>query len=254
MIRTTRTFYAAAAVALCVSLVGLFAPTAQAASISYGNSPNIPPGVMFLDVTESSGTDPVPLFGPPSYFVTGMDFTPTTFVASGAGGGADITDGQLNYTVMSNNGLLGISVFEAGDFSLAGVGGAATQVLAGAIIRATVTQLNGVNIAPVPLLPSSASVAFNLAANPGIVQPWSLGVGLNVAGQVQALFGPAAKATKVDVAIDNSLLAISQPGTIAFIAKKEFLVDHDAVPEPTTAALVGVALCGLGLSAARKRD
>ena len=248
MTRTTRAFYTASAVALCLALLGLFSPAAQAASISYGNSPVIPPGVMFLNVTESSATDPVPLFGPPAYFVTGMDFNPTSFASSATNGGADVTDGQLNYTIMSN-GLLSLNLSEAGDYSLAGVGGAATQALAGAVIHATVTQINGVNVAPIPLIPVNASVGFNLAANAGIAQPWSLGLGLNVAGQLP----PGARATKVDIVIDNTLVTTSQPGTVAFIEKKEFLLDHDVVPEPTTAALLGVALCGLGVASARKR-
>jgi hypothetical protein len=75
---------------------------------------------------------------------------------------------------------------------------------------------------------------------------------MNVGAQVTALFGPNARATRVDIVIDNTLTAISEPGTIAFIAKKEFFVDHDIVPEPSTLGLAFVALCGLGISTARK--
>jgi hypothetical protein len=142
-----------------------------------------------------------------------------------------------------------VSLFEAGDFSLAGVGTAATQAFAGAIIRATVTQINGVNVAPINLAPSNASVGFNLLANPGVVQPWSLGTVLNVAGQL----APNQHATKVDISINNQLLALSEPGSLAFIAKKEFIVSTNAIPEPATAGLAGLSLCGLGL-AARKRS
>jgi len=250
MIRTARGFAGAAALAVCAALVASFSPVAHAASmINYGNFGPVPPGVSFLQVTESSGTDAVPLYGPPTPFATGLDFDPAGFVAQAVSGGADITDGQLNFTVMGPS-INSVSVFEAGDYSLVGVGTTATQVFAGAIIRATVTQVNGLPVAPINLAPSSASVGFNLVSNPGVVQPWSLGTSLNIAGQL----GPNQHATKVDISINNQLLALSQPGSLAFIAKKEFIVSTGGnVPEPATVGLAGMALCGLGLIG-RKRS
>ena len=94
-------------------------------------------------------------------------------------GGADITDGQLNLTFMSP-GLKTLSLHEAGDYTLLGGGTAATSAFAGAILRATVTEINGAAVAPIVLAPSNASVGFNLAANSGVTQPWSLGTSINV--------------------------------------------------------------------------
>jgi len=257
MSRTTRSFSLASAFALGLVLTGLFSAKSQAASINYGDRGPVPPGVIFLGVTESSGSDAVPLYGPPSPYSVGLDFDPTNFVSSAAGGAADITEGQLNFTLMSttNQGGIGlVSLFEAGDYTLAGLGTPATSVVAGAILRATVTQVNNVNVAPVNLIPSNASFSDAL---PGqvIVAPWSVGTSLDVGAQVAALFGPGAGATKVEIVIDNALVSISEPGTVAFIAKKEFQIDVttvDIVPEPGSVALAGFALCGLAL-AGRKR-
>jgi hypothetical protein len=250
MIRTTSSLSKASAVALCLALTGILSQVASGASISYGNFP-VPPSSMAINVTESSGTDTVPLYGPPTPFPTGLNFNPTSFVSSAVSGGADITDGQLNLTFMSP-GLKTLSLHEAGDYTLLGGGTAATSAFAGAILRATVTEINGAAVAPIVLAPANASVGFNLAANSGVTQPWSLGTSINIAGQLAA----GQNATKVEIQINNQLDALSQPGTIAFIAKKEFILTGDTgpvVPEPATMGLAGLALCGLGI-ASRKRS
>jgi hypothetical protein len=249
MTRKFRAFTTASAFALCAALLGAFSSIADAASISYGNFGPVPPATTFLNVTESSGTDPVPLYGPPTPFTTGLDFDPANFVATSAGGGADVTDGQVSFTVMAPQ-INSVSLTEAGDYTLVGFGTTATSVFAGASIRGTVTQINGVNVAPILLTPSNASVGFNLVANPGVLQPWSLGTTLNVAGQL----GPGQIATKVEIVIDNQMVAISQPTSVAFIAKKEFIIRTDTeIPEPSTIALAGLALCGMGVTASRRR-
>jgi hypothetical protein len=214
-------------------------PAAHAAMINYGDFP-VPPGITFQQVTESSGTDPVPLYGPPSPFATGLDFDPIGFVSSSTNGAADITDGQLNFGVqgqMGPNGFVAISnlqLFESGDYTLAGVGTPATSVSAGAIMTVTVTQINGVNVAPFNLPPSNASVGFALGAIPVVAQPWSLGASVTLPAGV----------THAEVAINNSLLSISQPGTIAFIAKKDFRITliptNGNVPEPGTFVLTAL--------------
>jgi hypothetical protein len=222
-----------------------FTGACRAGMISYGDFGPVPPGVMFVDVIESSGTDPVPLFGIPDPFSVGLDFDPTSFVATANGGAADVTDGQLNFLVMGSVnlpdfvGISTISLFEAGDYTLAGTGTASTQAIAGANILATVTQINGVNVAPINLVPASGSVTFDLAANPGIVQPWSLDLMIDVAAQL----GPNQKATKVEIAIDNQLLALSETGSLSFIAKKDFRITVEPegeipIPEPNSLMLV----------------
>jgi hypothetical protein len=228
--------------AICVASLAPVA--ARAAVIAYSSSGNIPPGLTFSSVSESSGTDAVPLYGPPTYFTTGIDFNPTSFVSSATAGAADFTDGQLNFTVADTPGgslvsINTISIFEAGDFSLAGTGTAGgTQALAGAIIRVTVTEINGIAVAPIVLSPSNASVGFNVVANPGLVQPWSLGTSINVDAQLAA----GQDATRVEVSINNQLATLSQATSAALIAKKEFIVNLGTlvtpVPEPATLSVV----------------
>src|SRR4029079_10901513 len=113
-------------------------------------------------------------------------------------------------------------------------------------------------VAPIALPSSNASVGFNLIANPGIVQPWSLGTGIVVPPLTAPGGGPAKiGATKIEVVINNSLLAFSEPSSIAFIAKKDFVIStipetHGDIPEPTTAILLGIAASMVGGVTARR--
>jgi hypothetical protein len=173
-------------------------------------------------------------------------------VSSASGGNQDVTDGQLNYTVMSDPlvGISSIDLFEAGDYTLTGSGTAATQALAGAIIRATVTQINGVNVAPLSLTPVNAALAFNLAANAGIVQPWSLSLSLDVASQLAA----NQRATKVEVVVANQLSTLSESGSLAFIAKRDSRVDVDTevIPEPSTLLIMIGACLAIAATGSRR--
>jgi hypothetical protein len=240
--------------ALALLMIGLPA-AARAASISYPAVGPLPPGYTFTNIVESSVTDGVPLYGAPSPIVVGLGFNPTpAFSATSTNGGADITDGQLNFTVTAGplaGGIPQINVNEGGLFTLIGPGTGATQVFAGAIIRATVLEINGAPVSPFALSPVSATVNYNVVANPGLNQLWGLNMTLDVNAQLAILgFNPNQRATKAEVVIDNSLVAISQPMTVARITKTDFDITI-IVPEPGSISLLGVALCGLAV--ARKR-
>jgi hypothetical protein len=250
-----------------LAVLSLSVTAVHAASINYGNF-NIPAaGIMFQQVTESSGTDAVPQYGPPDPFVVGLDFDPTSFTSSSSNGSADISDGQLNFTIMGlvapggYVGVSGINLFEAGDYSIAGAGTAATSVTAGAILRATITQINGIAVAPINLLPVNASFSDSL---PGavVVAPWNLGLFVDVAGQLAGLgYGVDDVATKIEVAINNALVTTSEPGTVAFLAKKDFRiglipdpVGDPFIPEPSTFVLASLVACGLPLVNRRRQS
>lgn len=239
-----KTIRSLALVAAFVGLAG--AASSQAASINYGNF--AVGTVIFGNVTESSGTDAVPLYGAPDPYVVGLDFDPTSFVAFSAGGGADITDGQLNFTVTNPNGISSIALTESGDYTLIGTGTAATLTNAGANIAIKILEIDGVAVTPFSISGGNASVAFNLLANSGTVKPWSLGVSANIASQLANL-NPRLGATKIEVVIDNSLIAISESTSVASISKKDFTIEIPNVPEPTLAA--GLSFLGL---AGRRRS
>lgn len=250
-------------VAPTLASVLLLASMAHAASINYGNFGPVPPGIAYLNVTESSTTDAVPLYGPPTLFPIGLDFNPT-MGSSSTGGSSDITEAQLNFTISGNtNGIdlveiANVSLFEAGDYTLVGAGGAATSVFAGAIMRITVTEINGLPVAPINFSPLNGTITDSLPP-PGVVVPWSLGLGLNfdiATALVNLGFGVNDGATRVDVVINNTLASSSEVGTSASIAKKEFQINTTpgfvlVIPEPTSLGFAGALLAAICVRARR---
>ncbi|WP_428305359.1 PEP-CTERM sorting domain-containing protein [Lacipirellula sp.] len=236
----------------------------QAASVNYGNFGPVAPGVTFLNVVESSGTDGVPLYNSPSPFATGLNFTPTVFTSSSTGAGADITDGQLNFTIHGQDGngnnvaISSINLSENGAYTLAGVGTAATQISVGAIMNVKITEIDGVAVAPITVI-GNASLAKNLVSDAGVASPWALNVFIDVQNQLTTLGVPfVTGATRADVVLNNTLVSISQAGSAASVSKNNFQISivpqSEVVPEPTTLAMAGLALCGVGLAGRRKRS
>jgi hypothetical protein len=257
MIGTPRCLVSRRCAGIALLLAGM-AAAADAASISYPNVGPVVPGYTFTNIVESSGTDAVPLYGapdPPTGVPFGINFTPDMFTSSASGGVTDITDGQLNFSINApapSGGVTLIKFREGGTFALSGTGTSATQALGGAILRATILEINGVAVAPINLAPSSASVGFNLVTSPG-QGLWIISSTMNVAAQMAGLgFAPAQIATKVDVVINNSLVTTSQAASTANIAKNRFEIS--LTPEPHSMALAGMAMCGLGFVRSRRRS
>lgn len=231
-----------------IALVAAFgAFPAFAASINYGNFGPVAPGVTFIGVTEEDITDPLPIFGSPGAYSIGLDFDPVGFVAYGSAGASDTTAGRLKFTLLSS--MVGmrmdtIGLAEAGDYTKIGTGTAATSVSATAIIEASVTEINGVAVAPIVLTPVNAATSFALPGN-AVVQPWSLGVLLNVQTQLIGLgYTANDAATRIDVTLTNTLNATSELSSAASIAKKDFRVDVQVtnfIPEPGSLMLAAAA-------------
>lgn len=225
------------------ALTVLAATAADAAPINYGDF--VATSVMYLDVTESSATDDTPMFGPPTVTADTLDFDPFGFAATANNGDIDLTDGQLNYTLMAlpGAGVRSMLLRESGDYSLMGNGTDATLISAGVSARVDILEVDGVALdEPIGVFVSTQFSA-DLVANPGMVQPWKLSLLVDFAS---ALFARDIRfdlgVTKAEVVIDNQLLAISEPGTAAFIAKKDFKllpeIEGDPIPEPASLALL----------------
>lgn len=246
MPRNSKSFFMKTVSAACLVLA--ISTSASALSINYGNYSDIPPGtVTYSNVTESSSTDPVPLYNAPSINGDLLDFDPTSFGASTAGvAGFDITDGQLNFTVTAEQGqsIGSLIISEAGDYMFTGISPTAgTLVVASLAATVSILEVDGVTLAlPIDIfVPETFFNDYATVGNapaPGLRQ-WSLLTTVDIAGALNLPYQLGA--TKIEVVVDNQLTASTTADNTAFIAKKDFRVNvGPVIPEPTSLALLAM--------------
>ncbi len=134
------------------------------AAILHGDFSDIPPGaIMYLDVEESSFSEPVPppLYGRPTIAANLLDFDPSEFGASSLDGAAKRSDGQLTFKIgtIPGAGLAGFSIVESGDFQFAGMqADSSTHVSASTDVTVSILAVDGL-ILPSPI-PVAATRVF----------------------------------------------------------------------------------------------
>jgi len=252
---------------LCLRVASLFGVAClvlvpslvRAAAIDYGDF--VGDTVLFQQVTEDSGTDPGPLYGPPTVTGNSLDFDPVSFNAFATGaGGSDVTDGTLSLAIEAKpgHGILSLLFDEAGDFTLLGFGSDNTLASVRAPFFINILEVDGA-----PIQPINISAVMNVAPDDGqyrLVEQgggplqqgnWSGHLIVDIAQHVtDAGHDFVRGATKLSVTLDNTLTALSEEGTSAFIAKKDFggtsiTVMGGEVPEPSTAVLFAAAVMGI---------
>lgn len=229
-----------------VLTVGLIVvPLAQAAPINYGNFNGV--SVVYQQVTEDSNTDPTPLYGAPSISGDSLTFSPVSFGANASGGSFDLTDGTLATSLVSIAGyyIEKIQFSERGDYTLFGIGGTANTyaTVANSLFIRIVNTTGGA----IPPITATVNMTFtpsdgtyNLIDDPGIGKIWEGGLLVDIDAMLANAGYGDRKATKVDITMDNTLVAVSEANTQAYIKKKQLegITITAIVPEPATLSLL----------------
>ena len=234
------------------AVIGAAASVARAATIDYGDFNG--PDTAFIGVSEDSITDGLPLFDEPILAGNTLVLNPKSFQAFSEDGGIDLTDSTLTMEIRATNdlGIRAINIVEAGDYSLvaqAGLGTNGTFVQVAAPVFVQIIEVDFQSIDPILITDSlqftPSGGDFRLKDDPngvGIIWEGHLTVDLDAALAARNIDGSA---TRVLLNMNNSLIAASEPGTIAFIKKKAASIGiTPIVPEPS-----GLVLAGLGLFA-----
>lgn len=231
---------------------------------NYGNF--VGADITFQDVREGSLTSDTALYGAPSVAMNSLSFVPDGFGAFTMGKlGCDMVDGQLTTDLTANDGygITSVAIHEYGDYTLSGVGGTTTQVSATVSALLRISEVNGIAINPITTtLHDNAS--YNLVSDGNGTDSWSLSVVFDTNDILAAERNVLAAAgitdglvTQATLTFDNSLFAVSELTSSAFIAKKlvDIEVGAQQVPEPSTLALISIgALFLLGRTWHKRRS
>ncbi|MGH0030091.1 MAG: PEP-CTERM sorting domain-containing protein [Myxococcota bacterium] len=247
-----------------VALVTIALAQSAAATFVHGNFAGTNVDFNGVQETTQSAGDPEPLFGTPTVTGNIMTFDPPAYNASTNGAfGFDEDHATLQMDVVQSSVLdtiESILITEVGDATLSGPGaGAGTGVFLSmsGTIRINATDVSGA-IAPLTVGWSGTfdtGSFFDAITNPGTTL-WT-GTALIDVTQILIDNGYAGElATDVTLSYNNQIQVFSEALASATVQKKAVdgpAVTIEIIPEPGTAALLGLGLLGMGIRSRRAR-
>lgn len=241
--------------------VGLVSTSANAGTFTWGDISDPAGDVMYLGVEESNAYAtslfaPEPGTGAPVATGNAIRFDPQSFQAVASNGATETTVSTLEMVLMGQSGktVQNLMVSEAGDYTLSGLPSAVASASVAATFNWTILEVNNAAVTlptQTEFLQSSPGSGpnggiFTFPGDNGTAVPWTGSILLDFQGYLDSE-SIAGSATKVLVSFENELIATADPGSNAFIKKKEiggFAIVAN-VPEPTSVVLLLGAAAGL---------
>lgn len=203
-----------------------------AAAFDYGDFASAT--LTYQDVSESSITDAVALFGPPSLNGNDLVFSPTQFIATSTDGVADQTVGLLMADMVAADGhtIDHVVIRELFSFEMTANTSSAVSI-AGLLVLTDLTPGHGAPVYFAPLV-----VVGNPAGpyvGPGSAVDWVAEAALDLSGL---------GITHAAITFNDILHAVSVQGGTSWIEKTHIEI---LVPEPSSLVLAMAGLLVLGL-------
>ena len=218
--------------------------------------------VWYNQVCEDTG---IGTYGTPEAAGDSLTFKPLGLEAYSEGGGSTTNNAKIQFDLQAKEGsaISGVDFSEIGDYSMIGAAGP-TYVDVTANFSVTIYEVDGVALASAFTTASTmtfspeASGTFLLGAGPLTQGGWDGSIYLDALSMLDnegISYNPnGGGVTKMNVKVDNILVAYSEIGTSALIKKKNatgFTVTSEVIPEP--ASLVLIAGTGLFCAFIRRR-
>ncbi len=270
-------FIALAALSSLTASASAGITTITGTTISYSNVSGA--SVDYTDIketpqrwTSSSTAASIPVFGQPSGG-DALTFNKLSFSVSASGSGSfDVADSKLSMTVSADaaDGLAKLVFSEFGDYSLVrAVSASSPSVSYAATGWVTITEISvngtavsglGISVAGTSGLTfSQENITLATGDNMDIGKSWSGTLSFDLAGALAAAGYKNAVVTEAELVLDNTLSAIADEYSVAYIAKKGVTLSgltvnsSQNVPEPLTSAAILLSLVAFGAYAQRRK-
>lgn len=209
--------------------------------------------VWYNQVCEDTG---IGSYGAPEAAGDSLSFNPVGLEAYSTGGGSTTNEAKVQFDVQAKAGsaIAGLDFSEIGDYSMIGPAGP-TYVDVTANFSVTIYEVDGVELSSSFATDSTmtfspeASGTFLLGAGPFTQGIWDGSIYLDVLGMLDdESINYIDGVTRMNVKVDNILVAYSEAGTSALIKKKDltgFTITSDVIPEPASLVLILGTTSGL---------
>ena len=167
----------------------------------------------FLNIEESSATDPLPLFGEPTVSGNELLFKPQEYFSYSEGLAADVTDSHLTMTVTATSAIKTLVLSEVGDYTLVGAANASANASVSTPVTLLINNDSNLTLSTYmtfSVMPTGSSAyephsgTFTLPADSGAGVLWQGTLTADIAAFLTSK-GYSGSATEIYLSLDDVL-------------------------------------------------